>query len=251
MESSESCLLCCGGVEVKFNEIEELCSVQPRLSTVRAVTSLNHIVKRNQWIQSSAPSVFFVRNPLPGEFSVQSQHQRIRCHPQGLCSGMDVCQNRGLEPDFSSERTAVSLLTAVTPAALVSQPTQGGKRIPDPGARDNSKYDMGTSQLSGSPTLNTAGQTNQGIPTSNLGASAVWTELPLIRSVSSCPLDDTGIPPTLESGKLRSRVICLDSDWQTLCVLRSCEGKRSFHVAKQTWGSSVTSRNRSGETWSL
>lgn len=74
---------------------------------------------------------------------------------------------------------SASLLTSVTLAAGVSHTTWDGKRISDPSAKDNRKYDMGTSQLSGSPTLNTTSQTSEGIPSFNLGVSSWLKELPL------------------------------------------------------------------------
>lgn len=86
----------------------------------------------------------------------------------------------GLEPGFSSLRTAVSLLTTVTLVAAVLPPTWDGKRMPDPSAKDNRKYDMGTSQLSGFPTLNTTSQNSEGIPSYNLGTFALLRGLLLI-----------------------------------------------------------------------
>lgn len=85
-----------------------------------------------------------------------------------------------LEPGFSSQRTAVSLLTAVTLVVAVLLATWDGKRMPDPSAKDNRKYDMGTSQVSCFPTLNTTSQTSEGIPSYNLGAFALSRGLLLI-----------------------------------------------------------------------
>lgn len=107
----------------------------------------------------SPPFSFILPLFLVWEVKVLSQHQRIKCHPQGLNSSVDVCQNHGARTwllqfkDSCLLAHAASLLTTVTLAAAL--PAWDGKRIPDPSAKDNRKYDMGTSQLSGSPTLNT------------------------------------------------------------------------------------------------
>ena len=73
---------------------------------------------------------------------------------------------------------SVSLLTTVTLAAAV--PAWDGKRLSDPSAKDNRKYDMGMFQLSGSPTMNITSQNRLKAPSSKLWAFTSLRETPLI-----------------------------------------------------------------------
>lgn len=101
----------------------------------------------------------------------------------------------------------------------------------DPSAKDNRKYDMGMSQLSGSPTLNTTSQTSKGIPSSNLGAFA----LPLVLSFFPVLRVTTARDPHA-SLKWKMMVLCnLSGQWLTVSShIPKLWGKRNFHVGKQT-----------------
>lgn len=150
-------------------------------------------------------SVYLVLTLIHREVNVQSQQQRIKCHPQGLCSKVDVCQNQDLNltspvKDSCLPAHSASLLTSVTLAAGVSHTTWDGKRIPDPNAKDNRKYDMGTSQLSGSPTLNTTSQTSEGIPSFNQGVFS-WLKELLLFLFFLLPSGQPQPPTPLKSGK--------------------------------------------------
>lgn len=106
----------------------------------------------------------------------------------------------------------------------------------DPSAKDNRKYDMGTSQLSGSPTLNTTSQTSEGIPSSNLRAFVSLRELPLILSFLPV-LRVTKARDPHASWKWKMMVLChLSGQWLTVS-LRTPKlwGKMNFHEGKQTW----------------
>lgn len=95
---------------------------------------------------------------------------------------------------------------------------------------------MGTSQLSGSPTLNTTSQTIEGIPSSNLEDFPLLRELPLILLFLPV-LRVTMARDPLASGKWKITVLChLSGQWRTVS-LRTPKlwGKRNFHECKQTW----------------
>ena len=66
---------------------------------------------------------------------------------------------------------------------------------------------MGTSQLSGSPTLNTTSQTIEGIPSSNLEDFPLLRELPLILLFLPV-LRVTMARDPLASGKWKITVLC-------------------------------------------
>lgn len=133
-------------------------------------------------------SVFFV------EANVQSQPRRIRCHPQGICSGCSTLTIAWTWRVLQVKKAADSANHSHAAAVVSPRQTWDGKRILDLSAKHNRKYDVGTSQLSRSPTLNTVSQSGEGIPESN----TQWKELHLILCFLPF-LRQSGIP--LKSGK--------------------------------------------------
>lgn len=150
----------------------------------------------------------------------------------------------GFEPGRDS---CLPLNNSESGSSRVSANT-GRKRIPDPSARDNRKDDVGTSQLSGSPTLNTPSQTSEGIPTSSSAFVEGTAPHPV---VSFCPLGDRkqGSPHFLKVEndvavtflQTVSDSLCLDSKATVGkgISMRVSRPRKIFYKTEPNWGDVV------------
>lgn len=192
----------------------------------------------NRQIQISISSVFFV------EVNVQSQQWRIKCHPQGLCSMVDVCQNQGLN---------------------LASPVKG-QLSPSSFCKPSNRSSTGSSSITAKhgterESLTQVQKTIENMTWERLNCLALQHWTPRVRPVRGSPVPtwepllswrnspsscfsflssgrpQPGIPMLLESGKMM--VPChLSGQWLTVSLrILKLWGQRNFHEGKQTWES--------------